>query len=138
LCLLSWVHIRQGQLDEARLLLQQAQDQLSAEPNLYQQGLTRWTQALLAAAERRWEEAIASFGNAAQCATQTGDRWYAARVFSDWAEAHIARGSPGDQVRAQELYQEALATFEQLQIPRYAARVRERLQALAPKSAFSG
>jgi hypothetical protein len=48
----------------------------------------------------------------------------------DWAEAHAARGEPGDRERAVELIREAHAAFEEMGIPGYAAVAQQRLDEL--------
>jgi hypothetical protein len=61
-------------------------------------------------------------------------RWHRARTLLDWAEAHAARGEPGDRGRARELLQEAQAAFEEMGIPRYAQVARDRLTTLETDS----
>ena len=59
-----------------------------------------------------------------------GPRWYRAPTLREWAEAHLARGEPGDRERAIERLRESLALFETMNVPKYAASVRQRLQEL--------
>jgi tetratricopeptide (TPR) repeat protein len=127
--LLSVLRARQGRLEEAHRLLAQARDHLGPEPNPGDQAAVSWAEAHLAAAESRWPAALAAFADAAERITQAGDRWYRARVLADWAAAHLARGEPGDRDRAQELLDEALQIFQDLQVPRYVALIQDRLPA---------
>jgi hypothetical protein len=59
-----------------------------------------------------------------------GKRWYRAQTLREWAEAHLSRDEPGDRERATELLGEALALFEEMNVPKYAERVRKRLHNL--------
>lgn len=60
-----------------------------------------------------------------------GIRWYQARTLQEWAEACVARDEVGDVERAQALLKQALALFEEMDVPFYVTQVQERLEALA-------
>ena len=130
---LGALHICQGRLEEARRALAEAQEKARAQPSCWDQQSLLWLEARLATAERRWPEALAAFETLAGIHARLGWRWRQARVFLDWAQAHVARGEPGDRERAMELLREALAAFEEMGIPRYAAVVQQRLDELAVK-----
>jgi tetratricopeptide (TPR) repeat protein len=133
-CLLSAVRIRQGRIEEARRLLNQARESIDPQSAPQNKGLIQWTEARLAAATRRWPEALVSFEGLARLLTELGTRWHLACILQEWAEVHVARGEPGDPARAQELLRDALAIFEQLPAPGYVALVEERLRATAHES----
>jgi hypothetical protein len=61
---------------------------------------------------------------------RANQRWHRARTLIDWAEAHLARGEPGDRERARDLLREAEAEFEAMPAARYVQRVKARLQEL--------
>jgi hypothetical protein len=56
-------------------------------------------------------------------------RWYWVRWLLNWAEAHVARGEPGDLEWAKELLGDSQMAFQEMGIVRYAMLVRDRLEA---------
>jgi hypothetical protein len=93
-----------------------------------------WAEANLAAAEGRWPEAWASFGQVVELLTRAGARWHLALVMRDWADAYLARGEAGDVVRARELLSKVKAAFEAMGSPFYARRVEKQLEDLSPRA----
>ena len=81
----------------------------------------------LAAAEKDWPAALAAFETATRLEAEMGRKWARAQVLREWAEAHVGRGESGDAERARELLREAFVEFEAMNVPIYAAKVRERL-----------
>jgi 3-methyladenine DNA glycosylase/8-oxoguanine DNA glycosylase len=57
-----------------------------------------------------------------------GMRWYRARTLREWADVCLSSDEPADRERADELLHEALAEFEDMGIPFYAAQVAAKLQ----------
>jgi hypothetical protein len=135
-CLLSLLRARQGEPEAARHLLAEAREQAAErdgtaywEPNLL------WAEANLAMAEGHWSEALAAFEATVDTLGQTNLRWRRARTLVDWAEAHLARGEPGDRERGLELLREAEAEFEAMGAHGYVDRVKGRLEELDGGSA---
>jgi tetratricopeptide (TPR) repeat protein len=128
---LGWLRVIQGQRDEARRLLAEARQKAAEElAGAEDEGWLHWLQARVSGAEGRWTEALAAHEAAAELCARYGLRWHWARFHLEWAEAHVARGEPGDRERAVELIREAHAAFEEMGIPRYVALARDRLQEL--------
>jgi tetratricopeptide (TPR) repeat protein len=126
---LSLVRARQACLEDARRLLAEAR-QVPSEWGMMDEMYLAMTEAQLALAEGRWEEALAAYKTAADVQAQGGMRWYEARTLRDWAEALLVRGGPGARARALELLADALAEFEGMGAAVYAEAVRQRMQEL--------
>jgi tetratricopeptide (TPR) repeat protein len=123
LCLL------QGRLADAQRLLAEANNTarvLSGPPMI--EGHRLWLAAQVAAALGNWPEAMVSFEAACKILDRSGDCWWWARVLLAWAEAHSARGQPGDRRRAAKLLREAQEAFEDMGAPRYAAIAQKQLR----------
>jgi tetratricopeptide (TPR) repeat protein len=129
---LGALHICQGRFEEARRALAEAQAKARVQPSGWDQQSLLWLEARLAAAERRWPEALAAFETLAGIHERLGWRWRQARVLLDWAQAYDARGQAADFERARDLLQDAETAFEEMGILRYAAVAHSRLQALRP------
>ena len=123
--------VLQGRLGDARDLLAEARKKGKRWFEVLTEAFLQQLAGQIAGAEGRWDEALAAFEAATSIFARYDARWYWARSLLDWAEAHTARGEPGDRERAQELLREAQAAFEEMGIPRYAAVAQDRLQALA-------
>jgi len=125
LCLL------QGRLADARRLLAEASEKAEVLPRpAWMECLRQGLEAQVSAAGGDWAEAWDCFEAACEGLARTGVHWWRARVLLDWAEAHAARGQPGDRLRAAELLHEAQEAFQEMGVARYAAIAQERLQAL--------
>ncbi len=122
---------RQGELEAANRLLTTAREQAIKQGELVRwEPYLSWAAAHLALLEGRWPEALAAFKATHDSLGHMKARWYQARVLIDWAEAHLARGEPGDSDRAAELLSEAEAEFEAMGAHGYLQRVKERLEEL--------
>ncbi len=134
-CLESVRRARQGELEVAHLLLASAREQASAQGELalWEPDLL-WTGATVARAEGHWPEALAAFETTVETLKHRKLRWYWARALMDWAEAHLARGEPGDRESAEELLREARAEFEAMGAHGYVERVKARLEQLGAGS----
>ena len=87
---------------------------------------------LAAAAARRWEEAERHFAIAREIAEQMSNRLELADLSRLHARMLLDRGSTGDDARAAEMLEGALAAYRTFGMPGYAADAeRLRLQALA-------
>jgi tetratricopeptide (TPR) repeat protein len=128
-CSLLVHYARQREIEEARRLLSEAHEkaiELGSRPaDLH---MLSWAEAHLAVAQGRWPEALAAFEAAADGAARWGARWLRARLFQEWAEAHLLRAERGDRERALKLLEEARAEFEAMDVPVYAAQIEGRLE----------
>jgi tetratricopeptide (TPR) repeat protein len=121
----------EGRTGDARRWLaesREAAESLSTTPRL--EWLLPWLAALIAGAEGRWAEALATFEAVAGMQDRYGMRWDRARSLLDWAEAHLGRDGPGDRERAMELLREAQAAFEEMGSHAYVTVVQQRLDEL--------
>jgi hypothetical protein len=121
------VYIGEERLEEARDVLAKARAVAKDWPFLSVQVPRLWSEARMAAAERRWAEALAALETLAESCAQGGMRWEQARTLVDWAAAHMARGKASDLGQARSLLEESRALFQEMGISRYAALVQERL-----------
>ncbi len=128
--LLVAVYARQGRMEAAHQALAKAQQEVGASPGVFSALLLAQAEARLAVAERQWSTAFTAFETARAHAAQHGIRWQHAQTLHEWAEAHLARNEPGDVDRARELLHESLALFEEMNVPKYAALVGDRIQSL--------
>ena len=133
-CLLSVQRARQGESGAARHLLAAAHEQAAGQAGSFVESWLSWAEAHLAMVEGHWPEALAAFEATVDALGRANLRWYRARILIDWAEAHLARGEPGDRERAGELLREAEAGFEAMPAPLYVERVRARLAELGAGS----
>lgn len=127
LSLLAVIRVHQSRLEDAHHTLDRARGHLSSEPNLRDEGVVQWAEALLATAEGRWQDALSAYENCSQIAAKLGEQWYRARILVEWADMFIARGEPGDGERARDLLRDALSAFEEMPAPGYVALVKDRL-----------
>jgi hypothetical protein len=127
---LGSLRLLQGQLGDARDLLADAREKGRASFEALTEASLQLLAGQIAGAEGCWVEELAAFKAATGIFARYGARWYWARFRLDWADAHAARGEPGDRERARELLQQSQAAFEEMGIPRYAQVARDRLVAL--------
>jgi tetratricopeptide (TPR) repeat protein len=128
--LLAIVYARQGLVERAREVLEQAEAILSMRPRAWAELNLRWSQANVLAAEGRWDEAFRTFEDAAAKLSEGGFRPTHAAAMRDWAEAHLARGEPADAQRARELFGLALSEYKEMGATGYVERVQARLAEL--------
>jgi tetratricopeptide (TPR) repeat protein len=122
---------RQGDFETARRLVAAARGEATELGDLARwEAHLSWSEAQVALEEGQWPEALAAFEAAFDALVFMKARWYLARVRIDWAEAHLARGEPGDQERAGELFRETEAEFVAMGAHGYVERVRGRLEEL--------
>jgi serine phosphatase RsbU (regulator of sigma subunit)/class 3 adenylate cyclase len=133
-CLLGMVYIGQGQFDDARRLLSEAQNRVGTQLAAPDEGWPSIAEARLAAADARWPEALALFETAAGTYARLGMRWQRARVLLEWAEAHSSRREPTDLEQARALLQEASSLFAGMGISFYSNLAKDRLQTLEVES----
>ena len=130
-CCLSVIGAHRGRFEEARSRLAEARSTAGQQPNPFAEAALLWAEATLTAAEERWTETLAAFDALVAIYARLGMRWDWACTLIDWAGAHLGRGQPGDLKQARDLLRESQEMFTDMGIPRHAALVEERLQALS-------
>jgi tetratricopeptide (TPR) repeat protein len=128
-CVMSAQHSRRGEIEPARRLLSEAREK---DAELGSRALDSvwlsWAQAHLAAAEGRYPEALGAFKETVDRLSNMGMRWYRARSLQEWADVCLSSGDPADRETAGQLLHEAVAEFEDMGAPFYAAQVAAKLQ----------
>ncbi len=128
--LLGMVRAYRGRFEEARSLVAEARERAGEQLAPLDQVRLLWAEANIAVTEHRWTSAIAAFEGVTGLYDRMGMRWWRARALYGWAEACVSRREPTDLEQGRTLFREAVAMFEELHIPRYSTRIRERSQAL--------
>ncbi len=129
-CRMIVLRARQGRVQDSHRWLAKAREAASAQPSFWNDITLGTAEAELATVERRWPEALAAAESVAWIFARMGARWYWARAIQNWAEIHILRAEPSDLPRAQALFREAQAMFEEMGAPRHSAVVEDQLQAV--------
>jgi tetratricopeptide (TPR) repeat protein len=75
----------------------------------------RLAEGILAAAQRRWEEAEAAFQQAVEINRQYHLPYYEARSLLEWGEMYLSRSGPGDREQGMHLLDQALEIFQRVQ-----------------------
>lgn len=127
-CQLAVLRARQGRVDEARSILDQAPAQVGDKGLTWQKMMLREAAGWIAATEKQWREAIAAFEQAATESKRLGVRWHWARQSLLQAETLMARGRPADVDHARTLLRKARDTFRDLAAPYYVALAARRLE----------
>ena len=129
------VFIRQGRLAEAYKLLEESRLIASTPPTVWQSQLLLGLERDLAAAEQRWEEALAAAKAVCKRWVENEVRWSWAHALVEWAEVYVTRNEPADQERAKEIYNEAKIMFQEMGNTPYANYVQEQILRLERGSA---
>ena len=79
---------------------------------------------ILASTMSRWDDAQSHFEDALAMNERMGARPWLAHTQNDYARVMFDRGGPGDRERAQELLDQALATYREIGMKTYAASAR--------------
>jgi serine phosphatase RsbU (regulator of sigma subunit) len=128
--LVGIVYAYQGRFEEARSLVVGARERAGEQLAPLDRARLLWAEANIAVAEQRWAKAMTAFEGVTGLYDRMGMRWWRARALYGWAEACVSRREPTDLEQGRTLLREALAMFEELHVPRYSTRIRERSQAL--------
>ena len=117
LCLLSEVCQRLDQADHAAVLYSRLEpfaglNAVSA-PEVSVGAVARYL-GILASTMSRWGDAARHFEDALEMNKRMGARPWLAHTQNDYARMLLARDRPGDRERAQELLEQALATYREL------------------------
>jgi serine phosphatase RsbU (regulator of sigma subunit)/tetratricopeptide (TPR) repeat protein len=134
LCFSCRMNIRQGKLAEAEQRFSQAQEKAGSAPSFWQKQALIEAERDLAAAHRRWVQALTAAEAASKRLALHETRWPWANSLVEWAGIHLARGDANDQERAWALYREAAALYQEMETEFYANLIDERLRALRAKS----
>jgi hypothetical protein len=121
------VYAQQGRIEGARRLLADTRERFEKRKGALDDPIVRIAEARLAVVEKRWPEALAAFDSAAAIYARLNMPWHRAHAQIQRAEALLARNESGDATRARELLEEALAEYEAMNVPIYAAKVRGKL-----------
>jgi len=124
------LHAAQGDLAEAKAVLQEARDKAGAGSFGLSPVWLGLAEAQLARAEGMTEQAAAAYQRCVEAAGKAGMRWHQAWVKRDWAEALIAEAGGRATEPALKLHGEARAEFDTCGAPIYAERVNARLAEL--------
>jgi serine phosphatase RsbU (regulator of sigma subunit)/tetratricopeptide (TPR) repeat protein len=115
----SIIRVIQGRLEEARQILQQAEQATGERDDIWIFSLLWYAKGILAAAEKVWETAFSNFEEAYHFVIRSNQRWNGGKILLRWADALVQRGEPADLDRALGLLREAVALFESMQAPIY-------------------
>jgi tetratricopeptide (TPR) repeat protein len=126
----SMVHSKGGQIKQARDFLEGARHAAIDSRDRIENIPINRAEAFLNVAEKNWDEAWLSFAYVESILKELNLRWNHAVLLKDWAQAHLSRGEEEDIPRAVELFQEALAEFEQMGAEGYVALIEEQLISL--------
>lgn len=121
------IYIRQNHLKEARQLLENTRYAVASRPFFGSEAILKWTEARLAVAEGRWQEAFAIFAALEAALFRLSVPWYRARILEEWAEAHLRRGEKQDLSRAQAIILQAEKIYDELGLPRYIERLQKKI-----------
>ncbi len=130
--MLGAVRIRQGRIDEARKLLEDGHHMVEKYSTSSGKALVFYTQARLQVAQGEWQAAFETFDQLASILQGNGARWYQARIYREWADAHASRAEAGDAEQAVALYHRAIQIYKDLKLPRYIDRVGDKLKTVLP------
>jgi tetratricopeptide (TPR) repeat protein len=128
-CPLISLYIRQGKLSQARDLLAETQAEAERRSNPLEKMYLPLVIARLAAAEQRWSAAHAAYGQAIRLQRQIEIRWYIPFWLEEWGDVSLQQ--PETAPQAQALWQESLALFQAMNLPKHAARLEQRLAQVA-------
>lgn len=128
--LLAQVYAHQGRTEVARTVLDEAHQWLRGYQGRLNEAFLRRTEAHLALAEGRLPDAHTAFERAAALYEETGIRWYHAQLLRQWAHVRQKQPNP-DPAAARTLLHHALTLFEAMDVPHYAAQVREEMERLS-------
>jgi tetratricopeptide (TPR) repeat protein len=134
LCHLAIVHARQGQVEEARRLLDRAREAGGSERAVWDEASLTTAETELAFAEKRWPQALAGAEALAATWARMGRRFAWARTLQDWAKIHVTRGEPADIERAQALLREARTAFREMGASYYVTLIEDQLRELRART----
>ena len=134
--LLTQVCSKSGELEEAATHLCRAQEILSNGEDW--RGLAAevyLAAAVLASAEKRWEDAEADFGRALEVNRHYHLRYYEARCLMEWGRMRLSRNEPGDGEQGMKTLDRAMYIFQSIQASKMVERVAALKEQIQPAAA---
>jgi tetratricopeptide (TPR) repeat protein len=124
LALLSQVAANAGELHDAASHLRRAQEITSrSEEWCGLMGEVLLADGILAAAQKRWEDASIAFHEAVEIYRAYHVPYYEARALFEWAKMCVVRNTLSDRKRASELVDQSLSLFEKIQSKKMVQKV---------------
>lgn len=120
LYLLAQVRVRQGRLEEARLLIQKLRQECAVQASQEYELIMTVAEGELAYAEGRWIEAIQHWQWRIDYHVRTQERWSEARSMLDLGEAYLKRNETGDREKARDIFLRAADMFAEMGAKVYA------------------
>ncbi|MDQ2809480.1 MAG: hypothetical protein M3Z04_21605 [Chloroflexota bacterium] len=120
---LATAYLAQDRLVAAQAVCDQLAAHAAQPARLFDQVWVQWLAARLALVAGRPAAAWSAFAATEALLVQLRLPWYRARLAAEWAAAYATHGSPADLAHAAQLRATAVAEFQQLGVPRWAARV---------------
>ncbi len=128
---LAQVHAKRGAIDEIKCLLDEARKVEIAWGRRFLDTVCRMgIEAELAWAKGHWSESQAAFESMITILTESGWRWMKVRALQGWANAHLARGQPGDRQKAREWLHKALIEFKDMGASGFVRIIKDQLASL--------
>ena len=129
--LLVQVECKSGDLEEAKGHMRRAQEILSLSPDwLGLAAEVHLAEGLLAAYEKRWEDAGTAYQKAADINRQYNLPYFEARSLLEWGEMYLARDQSGDRDHGMGLLDQALEIFQRVQASKMVEKVLSRKEVL--------
>lgn len=125
-CMLLGVQIKLGKVEDAGLVLAEAEEAVLLSPGFVNEAFLIWCRARMAAAKSRWGEAMTEYAELAEDLETHRFRLNLAQLLCEWAEAYLKRGEAGDPDQACSLLAKAHELYTQMEIPYYADKVAAR------------
>jgi len=129
-CQRGIILLRQGHLEDAHALMDEARSLAGPEPTPNEKHSLRELTSELAIAESRWDDAILSINESAEYDERAGRFWMWARTLITLGDAHASRGQAQDYGYAQDYYRAAHDKFEEIDVETYVQITNRRLKAL--------
>ncbi|MGE5221535.1 MAG: ATP-binding protein, partial [Omnitrophica WOR_2 bacterium] len=129
--LLSQVYMLQGNKAGAVQLYEQVKEDPSVHNNRIMVSFLVWTEARLAKIEKNWDRAISAYEQLLIMYASMEARWYQGRALIEWAEVLIARGTVKDRIKAQQILNDAVEIFNQVNAPTYTSTAQQEISILA-------
>jgi hypothetical protein len=121
----------QGRAEEALELLQRVRAKINADSSVPERINFYLCEARVAIGERDWTKAFERYAQVLQLLAQSSMLWRQARILTEWANLQLERNETGDQLRARQLFSEALAIFQTINAYGYVSHVQSKLNGLA-------
>jgi tetratricopeptide (TPR) repeat protein len=119
-CLKAEILAGTGEFEQAEVYLGQARRLIEGNfVGLFEQTYLLLSEARIAAAQNRLDEALPSFEKVAGKYDTWGMKWDQAQVLVEWAGVYLKRGNEGDSDTYRQLVQQARQVYTELNLPVY-------------------